>query len=103
MKIPLLRSRSTVQSTKRCSLMHAVFAIRRSSTQSCAWALTIAIVVGMAGLAFVVGPSVMRGRIAGDIGDARLNSYITSSNTSTAGSLDRMQNSGQRIISIRFR
>src|SRR5690349_23668832 len=47
--------------------MNAVFAIRRSLT---------ATLIGLAGLAFVVGPSVIQGRIPGDIGDARLTSYI---------------------------
>jgi hypothetical protein len=47
--------------------MHGFFAIRRSST---------AALVGLAGLAFVVGPSVIHGRIPADIGDSRLTSYI---------------------------
>jgi hypothetical protein len=56
--------------------MHGLFAIRRSSILGLAQTLTIPILVGIAGLAFVVGPSVIHGRIPGDIGDARLTSYI---------------------------
>ena len=41
-------------------------------TQS--WAA--ALLFGAVGLAFVVGPSVVDGRIPGDIGDARFNSYV---------------------------
>jgi hypothetical protein len=57
-------------------LKHGDFAIRRTSTLNLAGASAIAILVGIAGLVFVVGPSVIDGRIPGDIGDARLNSYI---------------------------
>jgi len=56
--------------------MHGVFAIRRNSAQSLARTSTIPILVGIVGLAFVVGPSIIHGRIPGDIGDARLTSYI---------------------------
>src|SRR5262245_54947853 len=64
------------QSAWRCSLMDGLFAIRRSSILGLARTSTIPILVGIAGLAFVVGPSVIHGRIPGDIGDARLTSYI---------------------------
>ncbi len=36
----------------------------------------MALLFGAVGLAFVVGPSVIDGRIPGDIGDARFNSYV---------------------------
>ncbi len=57
-------------------MTQGILAQRRSRVLSIAEIWPVGAIVGIVGLAFVVGPSVIDGRIPGDLGDARFNSYI---------------------------
>jgi hypothetical protein len=55
---------------------HGTLTLERSQALSIATTWGTGAVVAALGLALVIGPSVIKGRIPGDLGDARFNSYI---------------------------
>ena len=57
-------------------MIYSAVALGRSAAPRLTRSWAVAILFGMAGLALVVGPSVVDGQIPGDLGDARFNSYV---------------------------
>ena len=57
-------------------MIYSAVALGRSAAPRLTRSWAVAILFGMAGLALVVGPSVVDGQIPGDLGDAQFNSYV---------------------------